>query len=99
MNTNTNLNDIFGIEAAFKQIADAWNDSIEQAKRQSECRMRRFSREARETNKVDALGVVFPDGTTIIQEYGAGDVHIYDSITKVKTMTHRVIWIDPEVAL
>ena len=92
-------NDPFGIEAAFKQISDTFSGVIEQAKRAKECKMRRFYIVDQQIKDVICNGIVFPDGTAIIQWEPSGSLNIYRSYDDVTTgLTKETQWIDPESA-
>lgn len=91
--------DLFGLNDAFKKIADAWNEGLEQVQRVNECKMRRFySVSGIDKTKVIHEGVVYPDYVTVIQNRNTKALQIFRSFDNY-TDTHRysqVQWIDAE---
>ncbi len=97
--SNDTPNDPFGIEAAFKQIADAWNEGLEQAKRIQECKMRRFYWLSPDKTTIRHSGVVFPDGEVVVHKCSTTKaIHAFRSLDEY-TDSYRyscIQWIDPE---
>jgi hypothetical protein len=85
-------NDFFGLNDAFKKIADAWNEGLEQAKLQSECKIRRFN-----YGPGSGFGVVFPGAMAVIQYAHDKSVRVYNNIDDFKK-SHKndIQWIDAE---
>lgn len=95
----TDNKDPFGFADLFKQFADSLNEGAEQIKRVATCKMRRFYRVVQETNEEDGAGVMFPDGTAVVQEYVTGDLHIYNDIkflNRTRAEQYDVRWVDVE---
>ncbi len=99
MSNNDTPNDLFGFADTIKQIADAWNEGLEQAKRQSECKMRRFTYVDDEGRPMQE-GLVFPDGQVVVQGYASKAICVFSDYRKYTTHhpATKIKWIDPEVA-
>jgi hypothetical protein len=98
MMSNEKPNDPFGIADAVKQFTDAWNEGLEQAKRQSTCKMRRFYLMSPAGTLTRHSGVVFASGEVVTYNHDAKAVQVFPSLD-IYTDTHRysqVRWIDPE---
>lgn len=90
--SNNDINDFFGFDAMFKQIADVWNEGLEQTKLQRECKMRRFN-----YGLGIGYGVVFPGAMAVIQYSHDKSVRVYGSIDDFeKSHKNEIQWIDPE---
>ena len=85
------------INESFKQIADAWNDSLEQAKRQRECKMRRFSYVSG-TLRTLHEGVVFPDSQVVVQDLNTKAISVFCDLDAYTDhyRASNIRWIDPE---
>jgi hypothetical protein len=95
MMSNEKPNDPFGIADAVKQFTDAWNEGLEQAKRQGTCRMRRFSTSGRSARRD---GVVFPGGQVVVYSGTPDNLQIFNSFDAFRShnVGSIVLWIDPE---
>lgn len=89
---NDSFNDLF------KQISDAWNEGLEQAKRQRECKMRRFTYVPNDGGNPLHEGVVYPDGQVVVQGYSSKAISVFSDYSKYTThyAARNIQWIDPE---
>lgn len=90
-------NDFFGLTDMFKKISEAFNESLEQTKRQSQCKMRRFY--VVRNGDIKVLGVVFPGGNVVAQYTVDKSVTVFNNIEDLgDRFLGETQWIDPEPA-
>ncbi len=93
--SNNDINDVFGFDAMFKQIADASNEGLEQAMQQRECKIRRFYTTGRSPRRD---GVVFPSDQVVVYNGHPDNLQIFGSFDAFRShnVGNIVQWIDPE---
>lgn len=91
-------NDFFGISDYLKKIGDAFNESLEQATRQRECKTRRFYLMSPGSTEIRHSGIVFPDGEVAVYSHAMENVQIFRSLDAYtdRYRLSQVRWVDPE---
>ena len=78
----------------FKEFADAMHETAAQMRLAQQCKMRRFY--AYRGGEEVGIGVVFPDGTTIAQEYVTGTLYNCDDPKRAMNAGFTLKYVDAE---